>query len=61
MGLLTPQFLVGKVRHAIVLSFVVAAIVTPPDVLSQVVMALPLLFLYGVSILVSYLTVEKKR
>jgi sec-independent protein translocase protein TatC len=61
MGLLTPQFLVGKIRHAVVLSFVVAAIVTPPDVLSQFVMAVPLLFLFGVSILVSYLTVEKKR
>ena len=60
MGLLTPQFLVSKIRHAIVLCFVVAAIVTPPDMFSQIIMAIPLLVLYGVSILVSYLTVEKK-
>jgi sec-independent protein translocase protein TatC len=59
MGLLTPGFLVGKIRHAIVLSFVLAAIITPPDMFSQIVMAVPLLVLYGVSILVSYLTVEK--
>ena len=59
MGLLTPGFLVSKIRHAIVLIFIVAAIITPPDMFSQIVMAVPLLVLYGLSILVSYLTVEK--
>ena len=61
MGLLTPGFLVGKIRHAIVLCFIVAAIITPPDIFSQAVMAVPLITLYGLSIFVSYLTVEKKR
>jgi sec-independent protein translocase protein TatC len=61
MGLLTPGFLVSKIRHAVVLSFVLAAVITPPDMFSQVIMAIPLLVLYGVSILVSYLSVEKKR
>ncbi len=60
MGLLTPKFLVSKIRHAVVLCFVLAAIITPPDMFSQVIMAIPLLILYGLSILVSYLTVEKK-
>jgi sec-independent protein translocase protein TatC len=60
MGLLTPQFLISKIRHAIVASFVLAAIITPPDMFSQTLMAVPLLILYGISILVSYLTVEKK-
>ena len=60
MGLLTPKFLVSKIRHAVVFSFIVAAIITPPDMFSQVIMAVPLLVLYGVSILVSYLTVERK-
>jgi sec-independent protein translocase protein TatC len=61
MGLLTPRFLVSKIRHAVVLCFVIAAVVTPPDMFSQIIMAIPLLLLYGVSILVSYLTVEKKE
>ena len=60
MGILTPKFLVGKMRHPIVLCFVVAAVVTPPDILSQIVMAVPLLLLYGISILVSYLTMAEK-
>ncbi|MBI3059773.1 MAG: hypothetical protein HYY81_10775, partial [Deltaproteobacteria bacterium] len=39
---------------AILLIFLVAAILTPPEILSQILLALPLTLLYGVSILVSY-------
>ncbi|HUI92288.1 MAG TPA: twin-arginine translocase subunit TatC [Chitinivibrionales bacterium] len=56
MGLLTPQFLVSKLRHATVLIFIVAAVITPPDAMSMMFMALPLMIIYGVSILVSFLT-----
>jgi sec-independent protein translocase protein TatC len=61
MGLLSPQFLISKLRYAIVFSFIVAAVLTPPDIFSQIVMAIPLLLLYGVSIGVSYITAEKKQ
>jgi sec-independent protein translocase protein TatC len=61
MGLLTPEFLISKIRHAILLSFVVAAILTPPDIFSQAIMAIPLIALYGISILTSYLTAGKKK
>lgn len=43
------------VRYAIVLSFVVGAILTPPDVVSQVLMSVPLCGLYGIGILLSWL------
>lgn len=43
-------------RHAIVAIFVIAAVLTPPDVVSQLLMAGPLLVLYGASILVAYVT-----
>lgn len=56
MGLLTPKFLVSKLRHATVLVFIVAAVITPPDALSMMFLALPLMAIYGVSILVSFLT-----
>lgn len=52
LGVLSYKFLIQYARHAIVLIFVVAAIFTPPDVVSQFLMAGPLLFLYGISILV---------
>jgi len=61
LGVITPQFLVQKSRYAIVAIFIVAAVLTPPDVLSQVLMALPLLVLYGLSILVSYAVARRQR
>ncbi len=56
IGILTPAFLTEKRRHAIVVIFVVSAILTPPDVLSQMLMAIPLLVLYEISVLLSRLT-----
>ncbi len=52
IGLITDATLSRNFKYAVVLIFIVAAIVTPPDVLSQIFMALPLLFLYGLSILI---------
>lgn len=51
-GLVTPATLIGARRYVILVIFIVAAILTPPDVLSQVMMALPLWTLYEISILV---------
>ncbi len=53
IGILTPKFLKTYRRHAIVLIMVVAAIVTPADVLSMLAAAFPLLILYEFSILMS--------
>lgn len=51
VGMVTAQGLITKWRFAIVGIFIVAAIVTPPDMLSMVGLAIPLIILYGVSIL----------
>ncbi len=56
MGLLTPEFLIGKIRHAVVIIAIIAAVISPPDVASMMFMAVPLLLIYAVSILVSFLT-----
>ena len=53
LGLLTPEFMRKYRRHAIVLILVVAAVITPPDVISQILVAIPVFFLYEVSIIVS--------
>jgi sec-independent protein translocase protein TatC len=54
LGILTPAFLKKFRRHAIVVILLVAGIITPsPDIFSQVLVAIPLLFLYEVSIVVS--------
>ncbi len=52
VGILTDKKLIAWFRHAIVVIFVVGAILTPPDVLTQLLMAGPLICLYGISILI---------
>lgn len=51
-GLITHQHLLKFFRYFVVIAFVIAAIITPPDPMSQIMMAVPLIGLYGVSILV---------
>jgi sec-independent protein translocase protein TatC len=60
VGIVSSQFLAEKRRYAIVIVFVVAAILTPPDVFSQLALALPGMLLYEASIY-SVRMVEKKR
>ncbi len=54
-GIVTLDQVKKARKYAIVLIFVVAAILTPPDVLTQILMAIPLLVLYELSILAAYL------
>lgn len=51
-GLVTPGQLAKGRRYAIVVAFVVAAVLTPPDVLSQFALAVPIILLYEISILI---------
>ena len=59
IGIITSQQLREKRRYFIVVAFIIAAVLTPPDVLSQLSLALPLLLLYEGSIW-SVRIVEKK-
>jgi len=60
VGLVTSAGLASKRRYAIVIMFVVAAVLTPPDIISQTSLALPLIGLFEVSILACRM-VEKAR
>ena len=59
-GIVTPQALKKGRKYVIVGIFLVAALLTPPDVVSQIMLAVPLLLLYEVGIWISA-AVEKKR
>jgi len=61
LGLLSPQLLSRYRKYAILVIFIVAAILTPPDVVSQVAMALPLLALYEISILLSRIVARRVK
>ena len=53
VGMVTPSFLKKYRRHAIVIILTLSAIITPPDIFSQVLVALPLGILYEVGIIIS--------
>lgn len=61
MGVLTAAMMRRARRYAILGIFIVAAILTPPDVLSQLLMAAPMLVLYEVSVIVAAVFGKKKK
>ena len=54
-GIVDYKQLIKFFRYFIVVAFVISAVLTPPDPLSQLLLAIPLCGLYGVSILVAYI------
>jgi sec-independent protein translocase protein TatC len=53
IGLIDVAFLVKYRKHAIVVILILAAIITPPDITSQIIVSIPILILYEIGILVS--------
>lgn len=60
LGILKAQFMRKYRRHAIVVIFIIAAILTPPDPFTQILLAIPLILLYEISIFISQWA-EKSR
>lgn len=61
LGLVTPAFLKKYRKHALVLVLVLSAIITPPDVASQVIVSIPILILYEISIYISRFVIKKQE
>ena len=61
IGLITPEFLKRYRKHALVVVLILAAIITPPDVASQVIVAIPILFLYEIGIKVSKRVIKNQE
>jgi sec-independent protein translocase protein TatC len=61
IGLVTPEFLKKYRKFALVIVLILAAIITPPDVASQVIVAIPILILYQVSIYISKIVVRNQK
>jgi sec-independent protein translocase protein TatC len=60
IGVVSPAFLRKFRKHSIVVILILSAIITPPDVISQIIVAVPILILYEISILISA-RVEKNK
>lgn len=61
LGLVTPKFLAKYRKHSLVIILIVAAIVTPPDIPSQIIVSIPMIALYEFSILISILVSKKLK
>ena len=61
IGLVTPQFLRKYRKFALVIVLIVSAVITPPDIASQVIVAIPVLILYEVSIFISARIIKKQN
>ena len=61
MGLVTPEFLKKYRKYAIVVLLLLAAIITPPDVISQFIVAIPMAILYEVGIVIASVIARKER
>lgn len=61
IGIITPEFLKKYRRHVFVVLMIIAGIITPPDVISLILVTLPLWFLFEVSIFISVKVVKKKK
>ncbi len=61
IGLITPAFLRKYRKHALVIVLVLAAIITPPDIASQVIVSVPIMILYEISIYISKFVIKKEQ
>ena len=60
MGVVTPQFLKTYRKYALVIVLIVSAVITPPDIVSQIIVAVPVLILYEVSIIISNIIYKRE-
>ena len=61
LGVLTPEFLKKYRKHAVVGILILSAFITPPDLISQVIVGIPILLLYEVGIIISKRVVKKRK
>ena len=52
-GVLSPEFLIKYRKHSIVGILILSAIITPPDIISQIIVSIPIFILYEIGILIS--------
>jgi sec-independent protein translocase protein TatC len=61
VGLVTPEIMKKYRKIALVIVLILSAVITPPDVASQIIVAIPVLILYQVSIYISAMVLRKER
>ncbi len=60
IGLITPQYMRKNRKFALVIVLIIAAVITPPDLPTQIIVSVPILILYEVSIHISRVVVKRE-
>lgn len=61
LGIISPQYLINKRKYAIVIIWILAALITPPDPLSQTLVGIPLMLLYEISIIIAKIVARREH
>jgi sec-independent protein translocase protein TatC len=61
IGLVTPEVLRKQRKIALVIVLILAAVITPPDIVSQIIVAIPIIILYQVSIYISKIVIRNQK
>jgi len=61
VGVVTPQFLRKYRKYALIIVLILSAVITPPDIVSQIIVAIPVLILYEVSIVISRIMYKEEK
>ena len=61
VGILTPEFMKTYRKHAYVVMLLLSAVITPPDIFSQILVCFPLVFLYEIGIVISRRVVKQRE
>ena len=61
IGLVTPDLMIKYRKFALVIVLILSAIITPPDIASQIIVAIPIVVLYQISIYISKIVVNKEH
>ncbi len=61
VGLVTPEFLIKYRKYSLIVVLMLSAIITPPDVASQIIVSIPILLLYELSIIISRRVIKNQK
>lgn len=61
LGLVTPSFLQKYRKYTLVIVLILSAIITPPDIMSQIIVSIPIMILYEISIWISALVIKNEQ
>ena len=61
VGIVTPQFLRKNRKISLVLVLSLSAIITPPDIASQIIVSIPIIILYEVSIIIAKIVIKNQK